>query len=397
MKSKIYNPLLSISLLPIISIIISSCAPIPREEDNDKKYFNGRHSLEGVLRLAEISCNDPQVCPENVGLVINFSQKTLGYEVGSCTGFLVAPDIVATNSHCVENSSISSNYPFLESKIKLENNCPKHLGIKFANRIAGEHRREYICKEMIFKSDYSDNKITENADYAYFRIETTPRKPLVISREGVDNHETLHMIRVTSNTKLTNFFDVGHYLRKKFESSTCQNRYGININLNGVNRWSPTSTLLNCSIYQGNSGSPVFNQNNQVVGILHAGVWPRSPESQDGRRQDKVDLSYTKSKHAIYTNAICIKDPTRSVTLAAQCNESRRLTLLDCLTKEEQQELLKPIENDINSTKQNSQLGHKLPNPDNFAETFNLKLPEEDRTNRIGELKQKGLCQFLEK
>lgn len=86
-------------MLTLLCSTIFSCAPVAHEEEVDKKYFKGMHSLEGVLRLAEISCLDPQVCPENIGLVINFNQKQAGFEVQSCTGFLVAPDIVATNSH----------------------------------------------------------------------------------------------------------------------------------------------------------------------------------------------------------------------------------------------------------------------------------------------------------
>lgn len=217
------------------------------------------------------------------------------------------------------------------------------MGIKFANNKEGEIRREYICKELIYKSETSSNP-AESADYAYFKIEATKREPLVLSRNGVDNQEALKLIRVSSNSDKTNGFDLGHYVRKKFESSTCHNQFGTGFNPHGVSRWSPISSLVNCGIYQGNSGSPVFNLNNQVVGILHAGMWPSI--SQEGN-QDKIDMSRTQSKHAVYTSVSCIQDSSLSVSLSQLCDEGRRLNLMDCLTPDQQKIYLKYLMNKI--------------------------------------------------
>ena len=56
-----------------------------------------------MLTDSEVQC-DERTCPDAVGQIVAREQTSFAVYEGTCTGFLVAPDIVATNSHCIPQS-----------------------------------------------------------------------------------------------------------------------------------------------------------------------------------------------------------------------------------------------------------------------------------------------------
>lgn len=171
----------------------------------------------------------------------------------SCTGFLVAPDLLATAGHCV----YAVNNPGQEIRNETGLACEAfswlfdyqtdQAGISKTKDLPAENL--YRCKRII----YAVHKETAPyQDYALIQLDrpVKGRTPLKISRGFVP---------VGSQT-----FMIGHPFGtpKKF---TDQGRVLLN-NLKA------SAFVTNLDAFEGNSGSPVFNSKKEVIGILVSGT-----------------------------------------------------------------------------------------------------------------------------
>lgn len=157
---------------------------------------------------------------------------------GWCSGFLVAPDIIATAGHC-ECSINCSEMAFVFGFIVPDCNEPNIAVLTVAES------EVYYCSEVIISE-------TGNPDWALIRLdrEVTGHSPLSIRREGkVSNDQELIVIGYPFG--LPRKYDDGATVRDNTP-------------------WA--YFLANLDTYMGSSGGPVFNASSlEVEGILWGG------------------------------------------------------------------------------------------------------------------------------
>jgi V8-like Glu-specific endopeptidase len=156
-----------------------------------------------------------------------------------CTGFLIAPDVIATAGHCVAKSTDCRNYSWaFDYKIPTAD----------ATTAIIPKNSVYRCKAIIA----TVNSSTTKDDYAVIRLDrkVLDRAPLEIRRSG----------KIADGTSLVL---IGHPKGLPLKIAP-----GANVRSNSATKF----FVANLDSYGGNSGSPVFNALTGVVeGILVRG------------------------------------------------------------------------------------------------------------------------------
>jgi V8-like Glu-specific endopeptidase len=190
---------------------------------------------------------DSLLCPEE-----RFStQISIPY---ACSGFLIAPNIIATAGHCMSNTGVVQNEP--------EMYCDAYSWLFDYNGDTDPNNVPraslYRCKQIIYAINESEYPYR---DYALIELDrpVLDRAPLVMSAEPVMIGQALHMI--------------GHPLGAPAILSRNAVVYR--------NDQSQNTFITSLDAFSGNSGSAVFNELNQVVGILIAGT-PQPDIVQNG-------------------------------------------------------------------------------------------------------------------
>ncbi|MGZ3789974.1 MAG: trypsin-like serine peptidase [Bacteriovorax sp.] len=164
------------------------------------------------------------------------------HSVNSCTGFLIAPDLVASAGHCFLSADDCANKKIIFN-VRVENEEEKGYGI--ANHSI------YECSEIV-KSHYSADDAQDVQDFAVIRLKkkVTARRPLKLRIKG-------------EIEKLDQVFMIGHPLGLPLVSTA-------NARVTDIS--DPHFFKATLDSFEGNSGSPVFNSKTfDVEGILVRG------------------------------------------------------------------------------------------------------------------------------
>lgn len=178
--------------------------------------------------------------------------KSLSVYVG-CTGFVVGENLIMTAGHCMMNFGTMKDEasPFCEQFVWLfdfhedsrgqmqTKNIPADRFAECDNVVVGAHNSE---------SDWTTNQLTLRDDYALVRLKSpTQRPPLKVAADAnLRPQEVLSMI--------------GHPLGGPARTSKGR-----------VLSEKETYWNTNLDSFPGNSGSPVLNRKQEVVGILVRG------------------------------------------------------------------------------------------------------------------------------
>ncbi|MBI4964408.1 MAG: trypsin-like peptidase domain-containing protein [Desulfomonile tiedjei] len=212
---------------------LSSADPMKSQADSVVALFeagsitdngNGTSSLQTTkFRTAR------NLCPEE-----RFGEQPVG---AFCTGFLVAPDIIATAGHCANASNVQDvRFVF---GFEMENETKARLII--------DNNEIYRGVNIIGRQE-----IASGADWALIRID-----------RAVTNHPVLQVRKSGKINDNQSVYVIGHPsgLPKKVAGGSAVRK-----------NESPEFFVANTDTYGGNSGSPVFNANShQVEGILVRG------------------------------------------------------------------------------------------------------------------------------
>lgn len=219
----------------------------------------------------------------------------------ACTGFLVAPDLIATAGHCMVNTGESRGDTDLYCKAFSWLFDYGHDPVD-----AVPQEKLYRCKEVIYAVK---DETLPFRDYALIRLErpATDRKPLQLSSRPPRTNEVLSMI--------------GHPL-------------GIPATLskNGkVLRDSPQHQqfVTNLDAQNGNSGSPVFNDEGEVIGILSGGT-PSELFMKDRRKScERYNRCDENASHCLISD----EDPSIFPNFQRVGTEVQRITPVNALIK----------------------------------------------------------------
>lgn len=167
----------------------------------------------------------------------------------ACTGFLVAPDLIVTAGHCMVNAGESRNETesYCQAFSWLFDYRTEKDGSVQTTDISAD--KLYRCKQVVYAVR---DEQAPYRDFALVQLErpVTDRKPLSLSAGPVAAAESLGMVGYPLGIPATYSQDA-------------------KILLNDPSRESFITTL---DAFEGNSGSPVFNSKNEVVGILIGGT-----------------------------------------------------------------------------------------------------------------------------
>jgi V8-like Glu-specific endopeptidase len=208
-----------------------------------EKKENGHYAVQGVESYAESGAS--LICPEE-----RFSRQP---SLGSCTGFLVAPQILVTAGHCMANEGINST---------TEEYCQAFAWIFDYNvKASGSaeyrdipSRFVYRCKrvlwaELLSTDDSRPELVGKGRDFAIVELDRTVEgiTPLRLANTRPQVGERIFTIGYPNGlpAKHSGLSPVLEHYENIFSAAL--------------------DTL------GGNSGGPVFNAKNDVVGILVAG------------------------------------------------------------------------------------------------------------------------------
>jgi V8-like Glu-specific endopeptidase len=178
-----------------------------------------------------------------------------------CTGFLVAPDILVTAGHCIQNQYDCENNRWV---FDFAINDPQQVG----NQIQVPMGNVYGCKEIIHQELNDRSRM----DYAVIRLDrkVTDRAPLKVRTEG-------------KLRKRTSLFVIGH--PSGLPTKVADHAY--------VRRLKSNYFVANLDTFGGNSGSPVFNQTTlEVEGILVRG----DKDYNERRRENCLEVKHCRNR-----------------------------------------------------------------------------------------------------
>lgn len=283
-------------------VLVGACA---KSESKPGTAGNIPYSVEvpevnvaRVLNDAEVVC-EKEPCHEGVGFLIakvssESNSKTV--KLKQCTAFLIHKTLMLTNAHC------------LPPEIQKRNSaCRGLVEIKLQRR-AGEAKSPSVqCESIVYSSpivsDPKNPDFVRIPDYALIRVSGDhDRKHFEISREGLADGLDVQSLVVDPMKENS---DAGPKLRGIIRRKSCRAIVGTTVVPGAVQSHYAVSTVAGCNIIQGNSGSPVFDSNGKIRGVISATVpaqaAPSSPSNATPEKYETVN---------VVANAACMKLPS---------------------------------------------------------------------------------------
>lgn len=241
-------------------------------------------------RNATVTCAAGSACSPSVGLL----SFTTPAEANQCTASLVAPDIIATNGHCVP-----------EDLRKAGASCAGRMWMNFLPVNGMETQLE--CAEVLFVQKNPRGKPEEAADYAFLRLKAASMRPfLVLSREGFADEEMLKLERVSPVKAEGGVAGVQEVVSCRVAQHSLLAPFF-------VQKDAAVGLLTECTPVYGNSGSPLRGTDGTMRGVIHAKAgFTASYFARKG-----IHLADGMAPHGFATNYACLELPRDLTSKAA--------------------------------------------------------------------------------
>jgi len=234
----------SMKLIPFFALLFLVACGQGSQESSVKKTKLTVEQMDMLMAQQSISCPSGD-CPDAIArlFIVNFDDAD---KSSLCSGALVGPRHLLTNSHCLETG-------------KLAQACEGFYAV-FKRRFGYEVAR---CKEILFRHDFRTRRgKLSNEDYALVELDREVRaRPLQMVSPGMRPGD-----RVTP-------YVVDHISAKeaRIVRLDCQ--------VSAQSRNGQDLFLERCPVISGNSGSPILDIAGDVVGLVYAA----EPTSVDER------------------------------------------------------------------------------------------------------------------
>lgn len=257
----------SSALILLMLMVIAACGKTNSHTKKDR--FLDHYQMQGLIQTQNIFCSDAAFCPEGVArmFAVNFQDNK---QSSTCSGFLIADDLVITNSHCVWTGDIG-----------LEKTCQ---GLYFAFPVPHGQTQNAQCSKILWRDRRQNGRNTYRQgdnDFALIQLDhKVSVRPLKLNTD-IKVGQIVHPLVMDQ-------FDA---VSARVTKLSCE---VIFINKHGV------ASLKDCPIISGNSGSAVLDENQTVVGVVFA-----STNAHVRTPQDELELRMqgAKTLGQVYTIA----------------------------------------------------------------------------------------------
>jgi hypothetical protein len=239
--------LYSISTLMVSCLFLVSCgkktkSESPRLEPSTPPVVT---ELDEYLSKQDVGCDVGVFCPEYIVkiVVVEGSKRRV------CTGFLTDSETVATSTSC------------LPSLMRLENqSCVRDVFFFFPKTFNSSSIERRSCNRVLKVSQLeTDNPTLWKDDLAFLSLsEPINRRSLFPTREGMTNKSSLTMWSVD---KMDEQFAL-------IRRDTCEVVHNSYFNPLAINEFSAGMTVAGCKFKNGNSGSPLIDEQGLVRGVV---------------------------------------------------------------------------------------------------------------------------------
>lgn len=201
----------------------------------------------------QVTCID---CPESVATIISEGMWGRGF----CRGSLIAADMVITSGHCVEEL--------------VETGCNGKVAIKVGDETVGCEKIEY------FEIDESLNR----PDIAILKLsQSVKSKPAKLKAQSFADNEDLHYYKSIYDFSS----DASSMVRVDCKTKKYSSSAGSFFTNSPI-----VISIKDCPFDDGDSGSPIYNSNGELVAVLQGGMPMGAIERL---KQDKLENFDNKS------------------------------------------------------------------------------------------------------
>jgi hypothetical protein len=241
---------LFVSILFILTITSCSKGASSGPQDNSAP-ISGLAEGQKLALSAGVNCADPSSCSPSVGMLVGITEKT----ITACTASLIAPDILATNSHCIPEDLKSSG-----------SDCSGRLWINFPS-ISDYKASRIECEKIISASKIPPEGSHDVApDYAFIRLKSaSDRTVLSISHDGFQDGALYSLLKIDPT-----FQD--HVPQGVLNQTNCKALLGTAALARADRAGAPLMALAECDVIHGNSGSPILDSSGKMHGLIQASM-----------------------------------------------------------------------------------------------------------------------------
>lgn len=254
-----------------------------------------------------VRCTNPG-CPEGVGLWVYQDKVKMPLQ---CTAFLIGPDELLTNHHCLPP--------------KMQSAGASCEGIRIYFPATGKWSLDSANCSTVQGLSETDSKIDE-PDWAVVKLSRPmARQPLEINREGLADRDSVRLWVVSPNwTAMAVRNQPGGEIREQDcrVSRRTQIFHDEGSNSNYLDRHSRRVPLSTCPAWKGNSGAPVLAKDSsgrwQVRALLDRSA-PNSTLREFVKLQNWRLLDTNLTDFAYASNIACL--PLKGATIPLSCKQ----------------------------------------------------------------------------
>ena len=298
-----YKAVLSTGLLAFAALAVMGCgglfADLYPHEDIQYYYAPSPAEAQRMAKNATVECDDSAsgVCSPSVALLAG----TFDSEAYQCTAFLVGPQIMITNSHCIPRDLAGSG-----------SSCMGRIWVHFPD--TGTYPDQSAgCMEIVKASTlvglrvgiHGDSYDKIQPDYAVIELDQPVFRPtLSISRAGFKVGGTYGVDKVDPWGGIEG-------IDGQLNHVTCKVLSGDQTSTNSagsVNRDSANIFFQSCNLIPGNSGSPILDSHGLVRGVFQAISIPKDAKFGSSDLTQRIELMNSAPRLA--TNFACLDLPS---------------------------------------------------------------------------------------
>jgi V8-like Glu-specific endopeptidase len=231
-------------------------------------------------KAATVDCAPGATCSPSVGLL----SFTTPNDASQCTASLVAPDIIATNGHCVP-----------EDMRQAGASCEGRAWMNFVKSSNPDFETQLECESVLFVEKQKYASVSETPDYAFFRLKKASRRPFNrISRAGFADGEEItfeHVDPVKAEGKV-------YGVQKAIQCRAIQHSM---LSISFTHNLAPVGLFEDCKVIFGNSGSPLIGRDGTIRGVMHA----KPGVTEQSLKAKKITLTEALTEHGFGTNYAC--------------------------------------------------------------------------------------------